>query len=353
MPFYQRSWNSVLGELAPKVSNRRLRTVPVGDQPLEGEPPQLQEVPKARVSYTRQMLKDHVDDLLATKCCYPIKGNEKFLSYQIQRDEPMFHGKFSAIYACTNKQMGDVAMIARIYNSDANINVEKELFLKMLRYIGRDHPCIIGTMDIFADDDRNVYIIQEFANNGNAYDYVQMNENVVSEKQLCRWAQSIYKAMSYLGDVSISHRSIQPKHMLLKVVDNSEIITKLTGFRDAVIYWDPDAYDLVDCACLPISKRSHVGFEAPEVFGEYNEYFNPHEADVWSFGATIFFIGSKTFPFNMQNPEPNMDSVIRENVERSSLSQPAKNWLYGLMRADTKFRIPFESIASDTWFKSF
>lgn len=55
----------------------------------------------------------------------------------------------------------------------------------------------------------------------------------------------------------------------------------------------------------------------------------------------------------MQNPEPNMDSVIRENVERSSLSQPAKNWLYGLMRADTKFRIPFESIASDTWFKSF
>ena len=151
-------------------------------------------------------------------------------------------------------------------------------------------------MDIYTDESRHVYLFQEFAEQGNAYEYARSNKPI-TEMQVCKWAQSIYNAMDFLGGMGISHRSIQPKHMLLKAIPESDMIeAKLSCFRDAVIYWDPDTNDIIDQPCKPVAKRAFVGFQAPEVFGEQGEFYNPAEADVWSFGCSMFYLGGKAYP---------------------------------------------------------
>ena len=101
--------------------------------------------------------------------------------------------------------------------------------------------------------------------------------------------------MDFLGDMGICHRSIQPKHMLLKSI-GSEIIAKLSSFRDSVVYWDSANNDIIDQPCKPVEKRVFCGFQAPEVFGEEGEFYNPIHADVWSFGATMFFLAGRAYP---------------------------------------------------------
>ena len=194
-------------------------------------------------------------------------------------------------------------MICRIFQPNSMIVPENDMFLKVIRFIGKQKqlkfsqsltilltgqksPFIISTMDIYADENRHIYIFQEYANRGNAYDFVKNPKNpALSEKQVSGWGLSVVGAMEFLGNMGISHRSIQPKHMLLKTSEaNGEIIAKLSSFRDAVIYWDPETCDIIDQPCKPVAKRAFYGFQAPEVFGEEGEFYNPAEADVWSLG---------------------------------------------------------------------
>ena len=151
-------------------------------------------------------------------------------------------------------------------------------------------------MDIFSDEGRHIYLFQEYANRGNAYDYLKNGKNVITEKHVCKWAQSIYNGMDFLGGMGISHRSIQPKHVMLKSNECDQVEAKLSGFRDAVIYWDPASSDIIDQPCKPVAKRVYNAFQAPEVFGEEGEFYDPAVADVWSFGCTLFFLAGRALP---------------------------------------------------------
>ena len=67
-------------------------------------------------------------------------------------------------------------------------------------------------MDVYFDEGRHIYVFQEYANRGNAYEFVKNPKNPpLTEKQVSKWGLAIVNAMSFLGSIGISHRSIQPK----------------------------------------------------------------------------------------------------------------------------------------------
>ena len=53
--------------------------------------------------------------------------------------------------------------------------------------------------------------------------------------------------------------------------------------------------------------------------------------------------------FNLQSPEPNLDEAICKNVSNARMSDEAKKFFTGLMRANTEQRIDFADIAGDQW----
>ncbi len=60
---------------------------------------------------------------------------------------------------------------------------------------------------------------------------------------------------------------IKPRRVLLV---NSDLQVRLTGFYDAVIYWNPAKEDILNFPCVPSEKKSRdvPDYQAPEVYGD-------------------------------------------------------------------------------------
>jgi len=291
----------------------------------------------------------------------PVKEQKEaaeFVNYKVQTEVPaIFEGLHSTIRRCTNTKFGSLVMSARVFRPSSLLKPD-DWYLKLLRAIGRKNQFIIQTMDIFVDERAHIWLLQEFGTGGNAFDYSRHHS--LTEGQMLNWAQAIYQAIDWLGDLGIAHRSIQPKHLLLKAVpgasDPSEAIrVKLSGFRDAIIYWDPVTKDIIDQPCLPAAALEYAFFQAPEVFNKANsvqEYFEPIAADLWSYGATMFYMVARMYPFNVHSPDPNVDGEIRNSIAAcGTVQDAAKYWLYGLMCTFAKLRTEFDDIATDAWFR--
>ncbi|OTF73166.1 protein kinase-like protein [Euroglyphus maynei] len=290
-----------------------------------------------------------------------LKGDNNFLNYIIRKEQVLFCGIYSQIFACHNHQEPDSTLICRMFQVNAGIDPVNDLYLKILRFIGRKCPNIIGTFDIFYDQTRRIYLFQELANRGNCLEYLKAG-TFVEPTQAIRWAYSIWNAMDFLGNCGVSHRSIRPKHIMLKTNPLSgTLIAKLGSFRDAIIYWNRETESVVNVKKFPWCEIKFANFQAPESFtkiedtNDAKETFDPIMADVWSFGATFFYIISRQYPFDLykSNDIATIEQEIKNRINTTTaLNDDAKRWFVDLLNVDPNKRTKFDDIIQDTWFRS-
>ena len=247
--------------------------------------------------------------------------------------------------------MPEFIMLARIYSTKV-VNPENSLFLKMLRHLGRKHPYIIHTWEMFFDEEF-VYVFQEMVTRGNLVAFLEQN-GCVPEKQACFWAKQIYRALDFLGDIGVAHRNIAPNHLVVKAMGDETWI-KLTGFKHSIVYWDINTNDVQYCQCWPTTQQKSDGanFQAPEVYGDpATEFYDPIIADIWSYGANIYFMLAQQYPFNINEPYENLDEEIWHNIVNiNNISSSCKSFCYNLLRTNSNNRIPFDFIIKDPWMK--
>ncbi len=100
----------------------------------------------------------------------------------------------------------------------------------------------------------------------------------LTERQAAVWAKQIYRALDFLGDQAIAHRDLSPTHLVIQPQSSSEVWCKLTGFKQAIIYWDTNCNDIAYCQCWPSERQAADGanFQPPEVYGDpTKEQFDP------------------------------------------------------------------------------
>ena len=190
------------------------------------------------------------------------------------------------------------------------------------------------------------------ANRGSLDKYLE--QNPCDEQQAGKWLWKILKGLDYFGDVGISHRGLQPKHILLS---HRELRVKLTGFENAAIYWDPVKEDIKNVECLPLDSRPTEvpSYQAPEVYGDSSkEEFDPIVADVWSSGATVYYMFTKQYPYDIQYTDPNAVSQIQSNIEQiTGLSAEGKKTLSEMLKPMAVERKHIDKLTSDPWVKTF
>ena len=85
MPYYQRSWNVSLGcPPSKQASTKKLRTTPLGETatgPMLHKSASMVSVDNSQVEAIQQQMKAQLEELKATKCATPIKGDDNFLNY--------------------------------------------------------------------------------------------------------------------------------------------------------------------------------------------------------------------------------------------------------------------------------
>ncbi|KAH7641346.1 protein kinase-like protein [Dermatophagoides farinae] len=313
-------------------------------------------------SPTKEELNEKVKQIKqSVSAAETLKGDNNFLNYIIRKEQVLFSGVYSQIFACHNHQEPDSTLICRMYQSNACIDPVDDLYLKILRFVGRKCPDIVGTFDIFYDQTRRIYLFQELANRGNCLEYLKAG-TFVEPTQAIRWSYSIWNAMDFLGNCGVVHRGIRPKHIMLKSHPLSGTLTaKLGSFRDAIIYWNHETGTIMNMEKRPWANIKYANFQAPESFTKIQdsidtkETYDPIMADIWSFGATFFYIISRQYPYDLYkaNDLQTIEQEIQNRINTTTaLNDDGKKWFTNLLQVDPNKRIQFDDIVQDSWFRS-
>lgn len=251
-----------------------------------------------KLLYIKGLLKSQVKHIEQTSGSVSVDKEAKlFENYCIEEDKPIGGRPNSceAIVKATHKQYNDYVLLCKIYDcKKAGLDAKNSLFFKVLRHLGKKHPGIIQTWDVFSKDGNTVYVLQEFAIHGPIDKYLN---KPVDEKTGKFLAKQMFMAMDYMGDMGIAHRALHPGHVL---VTHKDMVIKLTGFRNSVVYWNTHKEDINFLPCVPVSARPKEGdFQALEVYGDpEKEEFDPISADIWSFGACVYYFLTRKYPFD-------------------------------------------------------
>lgn len=221
-----------------------------------------------------------------------------------------------------------------------------KFFFQVLRHLGKRNPHIVPTWEVFKRDD-TVYVFQEFAYDGNLADMLA-RDGPFKEELVQSCAQQLRRALDFLGDMGLCHRSISPRHLL--VHDRNSFLTKLSGFGSSIIYYDETEEDLNYQPCRPISQRTHMDFQAPEIYGDpAEEVFDPVNADIWSYGATLYNLLCGRYPYDPTIDNPNIEKEIQSNVSSLPVSRHC-NWvLHHCLTTMSAKRVSIERLGQHSW----
>ncbi|EAY22542.1 CAMK family protein kinase [Trichomonas vaginalis G3] len=197
-------------------------------------------------------------------------------------------GGFATCYNVWSQKY-QTTFVCKVYKAQDNADKDKvgaqlnqfsheiEALVKIFQtYIMRIYSYFM-TNDMF-------FMILEYCPNGSIQDMIK-HEGKIDGNKLNTYLYQAATALEYCHSKSFAHHDIKPANLLID--ENFNI--KLSDFGMA----EPGT-----CHCEKYGGT--LAFLAPEIF--LRQPYDPFKADVWSFGATAFFMACGTAPFTGSNP---------------------------------------------------
>ena len=119
------------------------------------------------------------------------------------------------------------------------------------------HPNIIQLYEII-ETPKQLYLIMEYANGGELFDYIVKNQRV-KEPQALKFFHQIIAGVEYLHKLNIVHRDLKPENLILASKENNWDL-KIADFGLATMIKDPSKKLYLRCGS--------PGYVAPELLRE-------------------------------------------------------------------------------------
>ncbi|KAM6224668.1 serine/threonine-protein kinase SIK1 [Rhynchocyon petersi] len=196
-----------------------------------------------------------------------------------------------------------------------------------------NHPHIIKLYQVMETKDM-LYIVTEFAKNGEMFDYLTSNGHLSEEEARKKFWQ-ILSAVEYCHNHHIVHRDLKTENLLL----DSNMDIKLADFGFGNFYKPGEALSTW-CGSPP--------YAAPEVF-EGKEYEGP-QLDVWSLGVVLYVLVCGSLPFDGPNL-PTLRQRVLEGRFRIPffMSQDCESLIRRMLVVDPAKRITIAQIKQHRW----
>ena len=121
--------------------------------------------------------------------------------------------------------------------------------------------------------ERVVYAVQEFAPNGELFDYIK-NESF-TDNEIRHMAKQLFNGVKHMKDNRFSHRDLKPENICLDADFNLKIID--WGFATP---YQPGS--------VTNSYRGSGAYMAPEI--RENRNYDPHKVDMFSLGTILYVL---------------------------------------------------------------
>lgn len=192
------------------------------------------------------------------------------------------------------------------------------------------HPNIVRLHDVKRLD-RKIFIFMEFCNHGDLKTFIMNND--LSENEIFYYFNQILNGFKYLRKKEIVHRDVKPENILL----NNNIV-KIADFGFAKKVNSIGQYS---------SLKGTPVTMAPQILeGD----LCTHKVDIYSLGATLYFMLFKTFPYNADN----LIHLVKRiksgelptftNAKGTTVSKEVKELLLNMLKYEEKDRIDWEDL---------
>jgi hypothetical protein len=216
-------------------------------------------------------------------------------------------GGMGEVYQARHKQTGIRTAVKVMLSKVAVTASAREKFVREIQTTSTlQHPNIVRFIES-GSSGSVFYIIMEYCNNGNLFDFVEAQSRPFTEKEVVPFLLGVLDGFAYAHSEGFVHRDLKPQNILLTKVDNT-LKVKVSDFG--------------------LSKNfTQAGFSGMTVTGSYaGSYpFMPREqvtnfkyvkpsSDVWSIAATFYFVLTGELPREIQKGQDPMDAILRGNI---------------------------------------
>ncbi|KAH0794549.1 CAMK family protein kinase [Histomonas meleagridis] len=216
-------------------------------------------------------------------------------------------------------------------NEDFRLKVKREVALMRLV----QHPNIMKLYDVL-ESNRHLYIILEYEEQGELFDYLVSNQYFQEEVAMELFRQIVF-AVGYLHSLGICHRDLKPENILLDA--NKRI--KLADFGFA--RWVKENTQ-TDTSC------GSPHYTSPEVIS--GQPYDGRISDIWSLGVILFALLAGYLPFD-DSSFRNLLSKVKRGVfyMPASFSRSVRDLIQRMLTVDVSRRITIEEIIEHPAFR--
>ena len=191
-----------------------------------------------------------------------------------------------------------------------------------------NHKNIIHVEKIL-EDQKNFYIIMEYCEKGELFDYI-VNKERLNPAEASLFFYQLINGVEYIHKQGFAHRDLKPENLLL----TKEKILKIIDFG---LCHDFDGENFLTTKC------GSPSYAAPEILKGYP--YDGFKTDIWCCGIILYAMLCGYLPFDGDNNQEIFQSIVECKPEFPDfLEDDSINLLIWILNSEPKDRISIEEI---------
>lgn len=254
-------------------------------------------------------------------------------------------GSYGCVFKVKNTDTKNILALKQIKKEEKNKIEDAKLVEEFNILKQLSHPFVLRVSE-FYDAEEYYYIATDLCK----CELSSLLNKNLTENQLAVIFYQIFSGLTYLHSKSIFHRDIKPQNIMIYSQEkdsnnnNDLYLVKIIDFGTAKFFKGKQDYEAVG------SRH----FVAPEVIkGEYNE-----KCDLWSTGVVLYYLITKTFPFNGENIDQILENIDKNNIDKNhpllmEKSEELRDLINKLLEKNIDKRISAKEALVHKWFEKF
>ncbi|UJR28549.1 hypothetical protein I4U23_009784 [Adineta vaga] len=199
------------------------------------------------------------------------------------------------------------------------------------------HPNVVRLYEVI-DTPNKLYLILEFGDGGDMYDYIMKHTNGLSESIARRYFRQICRALKYCHETHVCHRDLKPENL---VFFEKQGVVKLTDFGFSNQF-SPGKKLLTSCGSL--------AYSAPEIL--LGDPYDATAIDIWSLGVILFMLVTGRAPFQEANDSETVMMILDCCYKLPpNISSECQNLIHRMIVREPEKRATLDDVMSDIWYR--
>ena len=248
--------------------------------------------------------------------------------------EDIGEGNFGKLKLGKHKSTGELYAI-KILNKKTIKEKMKNTIFRENEIISKFHHINIVNVFELIEDKENYYIIMEYCQKGELFDYI-VDKEKLSENEASMFFYQLINGVSYIHKMGIAHRDLKPENLLL----TKDKILKIIDFG---LSHEFDGFILLKTKC------GSPSYAAPELIK--GKKYDGFEIDVWCCGIILYAMVCGYLPFDGENNKELFKKIVECKTDYPVfMSKNCRKLLESILVPDPNKRITIEDIKKSEFY---